>query len=242
MAVLEIFLPRRKFDKPRTKRWPSHFGLVVIDTILLRFLFPTAAVGAAVYAETHQLGLLNSVSILPIVKVVTAFLILDLVIYWQHVIFHKIPILWRLHRVHHTDMVFDFTTALRFHPVEIVLSMLLKIGIIFVIGAPAFAVLLFEIVLNGTAMFNHGNINIPQKIDRLLRLFVVTPDMHRVHHSPHRHETDSNFGFNIPWWDRLFGTYRDQPDTGHQAMTIGQSAFRTDKDSRLDQLLLQPLR
>jgi sterol desaturase/sphingolipid hydroxylase (fatty acid hydroxylase superfamily) len=165
---------------------------------------------------------------------------LDLVIYCQHVLFHAVPALWRVHRVHHADLGFDVTTGLRFHPVEILLSMLIKLTAIAALGPPPVAVLLFELVLNGAAMFNHGNVRIPLVIDRWLRLFIVTPDMHRVHHSIVRNETNSNFGFSFPWWDRWFGTYRAQPAAGHLAMTIGIEQFRDPRELRLDRLLIQP--
>lgn len=169
-------------------------------------------------------------------------LALDLAIYLQHVMFHAVPGLWRLHRMHHADLEFDVTTGLRFHPVEILLSMGIKLAVVLALGPPAVAVLVFEVLLNATAMFNHSNIRIPSAIDRVLRLFVVTPDMHRVHHSIHPSETNSNFGFNLPWWDRLLGTYRPQPTDGHEAMTIGIEQFRTRRDLWLDRMLIQPVR
>ncbi|MDN3721932.1 sterol desaturase family protein [Roseibium salinum] len=168
-------------------------------------------------------------------------LALDLAIYLQHVMFHAVPALWRLHRMHHADLEFDVTTGLRFHPVEILLSMGIKLGVVMALGPPAVAVLVFEVLLNGTSMFNHSNVRIPAAIDRVLRLFVVTPDMHRVHHSIHPNETNSNFGFNLPWWDRLLGTYRPQPREGHETMTIGIEEFRTRRDLWLDRMLVQPL-
>src|SRR5215203_6020021 len=168
--------------------------------------------------------------------------LIDIAIYGQHVMFHAVPVLWRLHRMHHADLEFDVTTGVRFHPVEIVLSMIIKLAVVTALGAPALGVLAFEVLLNATSMFSHGNIALPPRLDRLLRLFVVTPDMHRVHHSIERRETDSNFGFNLPWWDRLFGTYRAAPAAGHDGMTIGISQFRDEKELRLDRMLLQPLR
>jgi len=164
------------------------------------------------------------------------------VIYAQHVAFHAVPVLWRLHRMHHADLEFDVTTGVRFHPVEIVLSMLIKFGAVAMIGAPALAVLIFEVLLNATSMFSHSNVRLPERIDRGLRWIVVTPDMHRVHHSTEQRETDSNFGFNLPWWDRLFGTYRAQPEAGHETMKLGLSVFRDRGDLRLDRMLLQPFR
>jgi sterol desaturase/sphingolipid hydroxylase (fatty acid hydroxylase superfamily) len=169
-------------------------------------------------------------------------IVLDLVIYLQHVLFHAVPALWRLHRMHHADLDFDVTTGARFHPIEIVLSMVIKLAAVVSLGAPAIAVLVFEVLLNATAMFNHGNIRLPLGFDRVLRLLVVTPDMHRVHHSTVTSETNSNFGFNLPWWDRLLGTYRAQPVAGHEDMTIGIALFREPQDLRLDRMLVQPFR
>jgi sterol desaturase/sphingolipid hydroxylase (fatty acid hydroxylase superfamily) len=173
---------------------------------------------------------------------VLGFLLLDLVIYIQHVLFHRVPVLWRLHRMHHADLDIDVTTGLRFHPIEIVISIFIKIAVVIAFGIPAIAVLAFEVALNATSMFNHSNVEMPQWLDRTVRLFVVTPDMHRVHHSIHRRETDSNFGFNLPWWDWAFGTYRAQPEAGHLAMTIGLPMFRDPVELRLDRLLTQPFR
>jgi sterol desaturase/sphingolipid hydroxylase (fatty acid hydroxylase superfamily) len=169
-------------------------------------------------------------------------LLLDLAIYAQHVLFHAVPVLWRLHRMHHADLDIDVTTGVRFHPAEIVLSMLIKLAVVGLIGAPGAAVLIFEVLLNATSMFNHSNVAMPPAVDRIVRLLVVTPDMHRVHHSIERRETNSNFGFNFPWWDRLFGTYRPQPEQGHEGMTIGIEIFRDPAELRLDRMLLQPLR
>jgi sterol desaturase/sphingolipid hydroxylase (fatty acid hydroxylase superfamily) len=187
-------------------------------------------------------GLLNQVGVPYPVAVVVSILVLDLVIYLQHLMFHAVPILWRLHRMHHADLDFDVTTGARFHPIEIVLSMLIKFAAIAVLGPPAVAVLVFEVLLNATAMFNHGNVRIPPAWDRVLRWVVVTPDMHRVHHSIEAPETNSNFGFNLPWWDRLFGTYRAQPAAGHEGMTIGIGQFRTGRDLWLDRMLALPFR
>src|SRR6266513_2836287 len=174
--------------------------------------------------------------------VIVAVIVLDLAIYFQHVLFHAVPVLWRLHRMHHADLEFDVTTGVRFHPVEILLSMVIKLGVVLALGAPALAVLIFEVLLNATSMFNHGNVLLPQPIDRVLRTIVVTPEIHRVHHSIEPPETNSNFGFNLPWWDRLFGTYRAQPAAGHDAMTIGIEQFRDARELRLDRMLLQPFR
>lgn len=240
MALWEVLAPRRAMALSRKQRWPGNLGILLVDAALLRLVFPAAAVGFAVFVESRGWGLLSLAEWPAWLVVVCAILLLDLVIYLQHVLFHAVPALWRLHRVHHTDLAFDVTTGVRFHPLEILLSMAIKYAAIAAIGAPAIAVLVFEIILNTTAMFNHGNVRIPVAIDRWLRLLVVTPDMHRVHHSIVRVETDSNFGFNFPWWDRWFGTYRAQPAAGHAGMTIGLEQFRDARDMRLDRLLVQP--
>lgn len=226
MATWEVVAPRRRLAISKTRRWASNIGIVVLNTILLRLLFPAAAVGAALFASREGWGMFNYAALPFALEVVVSVLVLDLVIYLQHVMFHAVPALWRLHRVHHADLDFDVTTGARFHPIEIVLSMLIKFGVIFALGPPALGVLIFEVLLNGTSMFNHSNVAIRETIDRRLRWFIVTPDMHRVHHSIKRHETNSNFGFNVPWWDRLLGTYRAQPEEGHAQMTIGIEAFR----------------
>jgi len=194
----------------------------------------------AFLAQSHGWGVFNLLAVPAWVATPAAVILLDLVIYGQHVMFHAVPVLWRLHRMHHADLEFDVTTGLRFHPVEILLSMAIKLAAIMAFGAPPLAVLIFEVLLNATSLFNHANIRVP--LDRLLRLVVVTPDMHRVHHSIERRETDSNFGFNLPWWDRLFGTYRAQPALGHQGMTIGIDRFRDPRELRLDRMLWQPFR
>lgn len=242
MAIWEVSAPRRRREIPRLLRWTGNLGIVVIDTLLLRLAFPVVAVGLAVLAEERGWGLLNVFAVPWVPAFVASVLLLDLAIYLQHVMFHAVPALWRLHRMHHADLEFDVTTGLRFHPVEILLSMGIKLVVVAALGPPAVAVLVFEVLLNGTSMFNHGNVRIPKGVDRVLRWFVVTPDMHRVHHSIHRNETNSNFGFNLPWWDRLLGTYRAQPREGHQGMTIGIEQFRTRRDLRLDRMLIQPLR
>ena len=215
MAAWEVAAPRRRREIPRLLRWSNNLGVVVIDTLLVRLSFPILAVGMAVLAAERGWGLLNVFAVPGWLAFIISLLLLDLAIYLQHVMFHAVPALWRLHRMHHADLEFDVTTGLRFHPVEILLSMGLKLGIVAALGPPAIAVLVFEILLNGTSMFNHSNVRLPLGLDRILRLFVVTPDMHRVHHSIHPHETNSNFGFNLPWWDRLLGTYRAQPREGH---------------------------
>jgi sterol desaturase/sphingolipid hydroxylase (fatty acid hydroxylase superfamily) len=204
----------------------SNLGVVALNTALLRLLFPAAAVGFALVGEERGWGLLDNVALPDWLAVLAAIIALDLAIYLQHVMFHAVPALWRLHRMHHADLDFDVTTGGRFHPIEILLSMLIKFAVVAALGVPALAVFIFEVLLNATSMFNHSNVRIPEHVDRGLRLFVVTPDMHRVHHSVEDDETNSNFGFNLPWWDWLLGTYRDQPRAGHQGMTIGIRTFR----------------
>lgn len=242
MALWEVAAPRRRREIPRLLRWSSNLGVVVVDTLIVRLTFPIVAVGLALSSESNGWGLFNVFDVPAWVAFAVSILALDLAIYLQHVMFHAVPALWRLHRMHHADLEFDVTTGLRFHPVEILLSMGIKLAVVAALGPPAVAVLVFEVVLNATAMFNHSNIRIPESIDRVLRLIVVTPDMHRVHHSIHPSETNSNFGFNLPWWDRLLGTYRPQPREGHESMTIGIEQFRTRRDLWLDRMLIQPLR
>jgi len=214
----------------------------MIDTVMTRIVAPTGAVGFALFAEAHGLGLFNVVALPAWLEMVLALLTLDLAIYLQHRLFHYSPVLWRLHRMHHSDLDVDVTTGARFHPIEILLSLGIKFVVIVPLGLPPLAVLLFEIGLNATSMFNHSNVRVSPAIERVLRCLVVTPDMHRVHHSVVRRETDSNFGFNFPWWDRLFGTYRAQPEAGHDGMTIGIEQFREPSELRLDRMLTQPFR
>lgn len=242
MAVWEAAAPRRRREIPRLIRWSNNFGVIIIDTLLVRLTFPVVAVALALLAAEQGWGLFNIFDIPYWLAFILSVLTLDLAIYLQHVLFHAVPALWRLHRMHHADLEFDVSTGLRFHPVEILLSMVIKLGVVVALGPPAIAVLVFEVLLNATSMFNHSNIRISKGIDRILRLFVVTPDMHRVHHSIYPNETNSNFGFNLPWWDRLLGTYRPQPRDGHEAMTIGIEQFRTVRDLWLDRMLIQPLR
>lgn len=242
MALWEFLTPRRPQTITRRLRWPNNLGLVVLDTLVVRLLFPFAAVGLAFLAQTKGWGLLNIVGLPAWVAVPVAVLLLDLMIYGQHVVFHAVPVLWRLHRMHHADLECDVTTGLRFHPGEIVLSMVIKFAAVLVLGALPLAVLIFEVLLNATSMFNHGNVRLPLWLDRMLRAIIVTPEMHRVHHSIDRRETDSNFGFNLPWWDRLFGTYRAQPALGHSHMIIGIDQFRDQRELWLHRMLWQPLR
>lgn len=240
MVLWEVSAARRTQRIARRQRWPANLSIVVLNTVVLRLVFPLAAVGAALFAAEQGWGLLNLITVPLWAAVLASVLLLDLVIYLQHRVFHTVPWLWRLHRMHHADLELDVTSGLRFHPLEILLSMAIKVAIVMLLGAPAVAVILFEVLLNATAMFNHGNVRLPRTIDRRLRWLLVTPDMHRVHHSVVRAETDSNFGFSLSWWDRLFGTYREQPAAGQLGMTIGLDAFRDPGQLRLDRMLVQP--
>jgi sterol desaturase/sphingolipid hydroxylase (fatty acid hydroxylase superfamily) len=242
MAAWEILAPRREQKLARGTRWPSNIGVVLLDTVLVRIVFPTTAVGLALIAEARGWGLFHALELPLWASAPLAVIALDLAIYLQHVLFHAVPALWRLHRMHHADQEIDVTTGARFHPIEILLSTGIKLGVVAALGAPAVAVLLFEVLLNATSMFNHSNVRMPARLDRILRWIVVTPDMHRVHHSIVARETNSNFGFNLPWWDQLFGTYCDQPAAGHEAMTIGIEQFRNPGEQRLDRMLTQPFR
>ena len=242
LATLEAVLPRRARSQPRRTRWVTNWSVTVLNTITLRLIaiaLPLLAVGAAVDADRQGWGLFNALSIPLWIEVVAVVLILDFAIWLQHLITHKVPLLWRLHRVHHADVDMDVTTAIRFHPVEIALSMLLKIGLVYLLGPAALAVVLFEIILNGTAMFNHSNLALPAWLDRPLRKVLVTPDMHRVHHSVHRHEHDSNYGFSLSIWDRMFGTYIAQPEAGHDDMQVGLQ-WQDDRPSKLGWSLALP--
>lgn len=240
MAAWELLAPRRKLIVGKGYRWINNLAVVALDTAIVRVLFPAAAVGVALFAEAEGWGLFHVTELPFWLAVVLGVIALDFAIWAQHVMFHAVPALWRLHRMHHADLDFDVTTGVRFHPIEIVLSMLIKFGVVVMLGTPALAVLLFEVLLNATSMFNHGNVRLPARIDRVLRWIVVTPEMHRVHHSWHPNETNSNFGFNLPWWDRLFGTYKAQPRDGHERMTIGINLFRDPRELRLDRMLFQP--
>lgn len=226
MALWEIVSPKRSLTISKNTRWLNNLSIVLLNTVILRVMFPAAAIGMAALAESKGWGIFNYFQMPYWFAVLASVIILDAAIYFQHVMVHAVPVLWRLHRVHHADLDIDVTTGSRFHPIEIILSMLIKFSVVLVLGAPIIAVFIFEVVLNATSMFNHANVHIPKNVDRIVRWFIVTPDMHRVHHSVEDDETNSNFGFNLPWWDRLFGTYRDQPRAGHQEMTIGIRTFR----------------
>lgn len=243
MALWEVLAPRRALTVSRSMRWANNLGLVFFNSFLLRLVFPAAAVGVAAFASKQGWGVFNYLGLPLWLAVMLSVVALDFIIYMQHVLVHSVPALWRLHRVHHADLDYDVTTGARFHPIEILLSMLIKFAAIILLGAPVVAVVIFEVVLNAMAMFNHGNVHLPLGLDRLLRILVVTPDMHRVHHSVEADEANSNFGFNLSLWDRLFGTYRDQPRAGHQEMTIGIHQYRTPSEvNRLDGMLRLPFR
>ena len=226
VALVELAVPRRPLTTSKTGRWFANIGIVIINTVVLRLLVPAGALGISVWVGRQGWGVFNYVDWPFWVEVILSVILLDFVIYLQHLMFHAVPLLWRLHMMHHADLDYDLTTGTRFHPIEIIISMVIKAAAISVLGAPPVGVIIFEILLNGTAMFNHGNVYIPMGFDRILRLVVVTPDMHRVHHSVFPSEANSNFGFNLPWWDRLMGTYRAQPTKGHDGMTIGLNQFR----------------
>jgi sterol desaturase/sphingolipid hydroxylase (fatty acid hydroxylase superfamily) len=240
MAIWEGLAPLRARTIGRRVRWPNNLGLVILDAAAVRLLLPIAAVGMALLAEQRGWGLFNWLTWPAWVEILVTIVLLDLAIYVQHVLFHYVPPLWRVHRMHHTDLEFDLTTGVRFHPIEVLLSMMIKVGVVAALGPAAVAVLAFEVLLNATSVFNHGNVHMNAPLERVLRWFVVTPDMHRVHHSIAMRETNSNFGFNLPWWDRLFRTYQAQPASGHENMTIGIESFREPRDLWLDRLLLQP--
>jgi sterol desaturase/sphingolipid hydroxylase (fatty acid hydroxylase superfamily) len=243
MAAWEVLAPRRPLTVARSPRWFSNLGLAALNAILVRLVLPLSAFGTAAFAADHGWGILNLWTARPWLPFVIAVVALDFAIYLQHILFHAVPALWRLHMVHHADLDFDVTTGLRFHTVEILISTLLKIGVVAALGPPVWAVLTFEVLLNATSMFNHSNVRLPVWLDRAIRLVVVTPDMHRVHHSTERHEANSNFGFNVPWWDRLLGTYRSQPAAGHEGMQIGVSHLREEQTvERLAGMLALPFR
>jgi len=240
LVVWEFALPRRRLSVAKDVRWIANLSLAVINTFAARLLVPITAVAFARIVDIERCGLLSMLDLPPWLAIVLGVVILDLAIYFQHQLFHAVPALWRLHKVHHTDLDFDVTTGVRFHPLEIVLSMAIKLAVICVFGPGVIAVLIFEVLLNATSMFSHSNIRLPEKLDRVLRWIVVTPDMHRVHHSVLPRETNANFGFNLPWWDRFFGTYRDQPQQGHVRMSIGLAEHRDAGALTLPRLLALP--
>jgi sterol desaturase/sphingolipid hydroxylase (fatty acid hydroxylase superfamily) len=240
MAVWELVASRRELSQSRGKRWFANIGILVVGSLIVRVLFPTAAVGLALFAKSEGWGLLNRIELPPVLAFILSVVLLDLAIYLQHVMFHAVPALWRLHMVHHSDQDFDLTTGIRFHPLEIVLSIIIKFAVIVALGPPPEAVFIFAVLLNATSIFNHGNVRIPRGIDRWLRWIVVTPDMHRVHHSVEISESNSNFGFNLPWWDHFFGTYTAQPRAGHLGMKIGVEHLQKPEASGLVSLIGMP--
>ena len=240
VALLELAVSRRPLTISKAGRWFTNIGIVIINTVVLRVLVPAGALGISVWIGRQGWGAFNYMNWPIWIEVILSVILLDFVIYLQHLMFHAVPLLWRLHMMHHADLDYDLTTGTRFHPIEIIISMGIKASAISVLGASPVAVIIFEVLLNGTAMFNHGNLYIPLGIDRILRLMVVTPDMHRVHHSVFPSETNSNFGFNLPWWDRLMGTYRAQPTKGHDGMTIGLNQFRDPARLTLPRIIALP--
>ncbi len=242
LALTEALKPRRKRTQTRKARWTTNLAIIMVDSVIVRLLFPAAAVGVALWADAAGFGLFNMVEAPFWLAILISFLVLDCAVWASHVASHKVPLFWRFHRVHHADRDIDVTTGIRFHPVEIIASMAWKAAVVALLGAPAIAVIVFEIVLNGTAMFNHSNWKLPLRLDRWLRLVLVTPDMHRVHHSAKGDETDSNYGFNLPWWDRMFGTYIDQPEAGHDGMTIGLNRWQDDRPARIGWAMMAPFR
>ena len=241
MALWEVLAPLRMPGTSKAVRWPNHVMLAAMNIGLVRVLFPLAAVALAVYAGERGIGLFNIIPIPYLLAFVGSLLALDLAIYLFHLLFHAVPALWRVHRVHHADLDIDVSTGVRFHPIQMMLSVIIKSIVILLLGPPALSVLTFEVLSHAITLFNHGNVRIPAALDRVLRWFVVTPDMHRIHHSIHIAETDSNFGFVLPWWDRMFGTYRAEPAGGQVRMVVGIESFRTDRDLWLDRLVLNPV-
>jgi len=242
VAIAEHLWPRRALNASKGQRWFCNIAIVVIDTVVARLALPLMPLGVAEIAAAKGWGLLNLLTMPRWIEIVTVILLLDLIIYLQHRIFHRIPLFWRFHRMHHTDLDLDVSSGNRFHPIEILVSLSIKMCAVALLGAPAIAVVIFEVVLNAGSLFNHGNLRIPTGVDRLLRLIIVTPDMHRVHHSIVPSETDSNFGFNLPWWDRILNTYCSQPRAGHIGMTIGLKEFRDEQKLGLGSLLILPFR
>ncbi|MBW2420958.1 MAG: sterol desaturase family protein [Deltaproteobacteria bacterium] len=240
MAAWELWMPRRELRVPKGRRWIANLGLAALNTLVLRLLFPVAAMGTAALAAERGWGLLQLLELPSSARIVLTVILLDLAIYLQHLLFHAAPTLWRLHMVHHADLDFDLTTGIRFHPFEMILSMLLKLVVVAALGPPLLGVLLFEVLLNASAMFNHGNVRLPAPLDGVLRRVLVTPDMHRVHHSVLRREANSNFGFCLSWWDRIFGTYCAQPEWGHEGMTIGVEQLQELREQPIGRLLLLP--
>ncbi|HEY3487662.1 MAG TPA: sterol desaturase family protein [Gammaproteobacteria bacterium] len=240
LALLESSSPRRRYSVDRKQRWLTNFSLLFTDTLAVRLCFPLAATGVALYAQQRGIGLFNRFELPPYLSWFCGLLILDCLIYWQHRLMHRIPLLWRLHKVHHTDIDLDLSTGIRFHPLEVLLSMLLKTGFILLFGIPAAAVLLFEILLNGFSLYTHSNLALPARLEPWLRRLLVTPDMHRIHHSLDRRETDSNFSFHLSVWDRLFGSYTVAPKLDSGSMPLGLAEYRRAGELGLLNLLRIP--
>jgi len=242
LAVMELLFPRRSLILPKASRWFTNISISVINVITIRIVVPIAGVASAVFAQEQGWGLFNVFDIPSLLGILIFLLLFDLTIYFQHRLFHIVPLLWRFHRVHHTDLDYDVTTGNRFHPLSILVSSVIKIALVFLLGPSVVAIIVAEVLLNATSMFNHSNLKLPFKLDSLLRIFIVTPDMHRIHHSVDEKEHNRNFGFNFPWWDRLFGSYLDQASEDQQSMKIGIKEFQDPKLENLSGLLLQPFR
>jgi len=240
LATIEHIFPRQKLTISKKFRWSRNLSLIIINSIAVKILLPFTLATVAIYAQNNDMGLFNYFSAPPLVTIILSFIVLDLLIYAQHVAFHHIPIFWRFHKIHHIDQEIDVTTGLRFHPIEILLSHLIKCYGVLVLGAPVLAVIIFEITLNVMAMFTHSNLKLPNKLDKYIRLVFVTPDMHRVHHSTVVTETNSNFGFNFSFWDKFFTTYKDQPQSGHKKMKIGLKEYPNYKENSLKQIITLP--
>ena len=246
MALWELLAPRRRLKYSKAVRWYSNIGITLLNTIILRYVFPLVvaglATGMAIIAYDLGWGLFNYLDWPFGLEFVLSILLLDVAIYIQHIVFHRVPLFWRFHRMHHTDTDLDVTSGARFHPIEMIFSMGIKLGLVILIGPQAVAVIIFEVLLNVCAMFNHANVRLPEKVDKLIRMLLVTPDMHRVHHSTVKSETDSNFGFSLSLWDKVFSTYCAQPEKGHDGMSIGLDIYRAPENLHLHRLLVQPFK
>ncbi len=225
MSLFEYIIPKKELLLSKFKRWSNNISIIVVNSFLLKFIFASSIITISIYTTENKIGLLNLFEISFFFSVILSIILLDLIIYFQHRLFHKIDFFWKFHKVHHSDMDFDVTTGLRFHPIEIIISMLIKMISVFIIGVPIIAIVIFEIILSSLSMFNHSNIKLPAILDKRLRYFIVTPDMHRIHHSIHNEELNSNYGFNISLWDRIFSSYTNKPKNGYEKMTIGLKEF-----------------
>ena len=242
LALLENISPRRKPRYSKGSRWISNFGISTLNSTTVALILPIVGAGAALLADERNWGLFNRLDTPALFSIPLYIIAFDLTIYVQHRLFHKFKPLWRLHRIHHTDLDYDVSTGVRFHPLSIFISAGIKLGLILALGPPAIAVIVSEIVLNATSMFNHSNIKLPHRLDAALRYLIVTPDMHRIHHSVIAQEHNRNFGFNFPWWDKIFNTYKDQPSKGQDAIDIGISGYEEDVSIGILPLLIQPFR